>query len=83
MVLLSRQEEQDLIKLLVDNRAQPELAGVRRLVEHRLVEAKDRLVECPVSDLQRFQGVAAAYASLLKDLTRPKPSIGVAPVTQL
>ena len=75
MPSLTKQEEQDLIKVLVDNQTQQELMAVRRLVEHRLEEAKDRLVACPVSDLQRFQGVAATYASLLKDLTRPKPAI--------
>ena len=75
MLLLTKSEEQDLIKVLVDNQTQPELAAVRRLVEHRLEEAKVKLVECQVSDLQRFQGLAATYASLLRDLTRPKPSI--------
>ena len=75
MASLTRQEEQDLIKVLVDNQTQAELVAVRRLVEHRLEEAKDKLVACPVSDLQRFQGVAATYVSLLRDLTRAKPSI--------
>ena len=75
MPSLDRKAEQDLIKVLVDNQTQPELVAVRRLVEHRLSEAKDKLVACPVSDLERFQGLAMAYHSLLTDLTRPKPSI--------
>lgn len=75
MQSLDRKAEQDLIKMLVDNQMQPELVAVRRLVEHRLAEAKDRLVVCPVAELQRHQGLAAAYASLLLDLTRKKADI--------
>ena len=78
-MLLTKQEELELVRTLVDSQALPELLAVRRLVEHRLAEAKDRLVECPVADLQRYQGVAAAYASLLKDLTRKKPNITAVP----
>lgn len=80
MLLLTRQEEAALIKVLVDNQTQAELVAVRRLVEHRLEEAKVKLVECQVSDLQRFQGVAATYASLLKDLTRKPPDTTMKPV---
>jgi len=79
MSLLTKAEAADLIQRLVDSQSTPELQAVRRLVEHRLQEAKDNLVACQVSDLQRFQGVAMSYTSLLQDLTRQRPDIQKSP----
>lgn len=75
MPLLDKQHQAELIKTLYNLRDNPEMVLVRRLVEHRLEEAKDRLVVCQVQELQRHQGLAAAYQSLLSDLTRKVPEI--------
>jgi hypothetical protein len=73
--LLNKTEQLDLMRRLVQAKETPELLMVRRLVEHRLEEAKTNLVLCPVLEMPRQQALAAAYLSLLRDLTRPVANI--------
>ena len=75
MPSLNKMEQLDLIKRLVQAKETPELLMVRQLVEHRLAEAKERLVECPVLEMPRQQALAMAYLTLLRDLTRPVANI--------
>ena len=69
MPSLDRAQQMDLVRDLYNRRETPELVLIRKLVEFRLEEAKERLVVCPIQELQRYQGLAAAYQSLLHDLT--------------
>jgi hypothetical protein len=81
MSLLSKQEQQDLIKRLYQARQTAELQAMRKLLGHRLEETKADLVGCQVEAFPRLQGAALAYRGLLEDLERKIPDLPTGPLS--
>lgn len=61
-----QQAHQERLVALHKMRAQREILTMLAVLDYKLQEIKEKLVECPPSEVERLQGEARAYSKLMK-----------------
>ena len=67
----NRDSQQELLARISQSSATPLHKDLLDLISFKLDLTKDKLINCPASDLLNLQGQAKGLHDLLTDLTRP------------